>query len=81
METLKLSKNRIQLLELINSKPRSYNSSALLSEANRESLRHFVKYLSDLKSQGGIDEKQFNEVLIAVCANFIENEVETRITK
>lgn len=67
-------------LVLSNLRPSS-NSLSRMSETNRQSLKGLINYLSELKKGNIIDEKQFSELIILACANFIEIEVELRISK
>lgn len=54
---------------------------SIIAENNRLSLKEMISYLSKLKQSKVINEKQFQELVVLSCANFIENEVEARITK
>ena len=81
MEIIKHNKED-EFLDLVLSslKPAS-NSLSRISEANKQSLKELINYLSKLKRDAIIDDKQFSELIIMACANFIENEVEVRISK
>lgn len=57
------------------------NSLSRISETNRQSLAELVNYLVKLQKVNNIDDKQFSELVMIACANFIENEVELRISK
>ena len=75
-------KKEDEFIDLVMSSLRpSSNSLSRISETNRQSLKELVNYLSKLKKDEIIDEKQFSELVILACANFIENEVEVRISK
>lgn len=58
----------------------NYNNMNL-SEINRKSLNEMINYLSKLRKEKMLDEKQFSELLSLACVNFIENEVENRVSK
>ena len=62
-------------------KPYNNNNLSILKETNRKSLSEFVSYLSKLKKEAIVDDKQFSELIVLAFANFIENEIETRISK
>jgi hypothetical protein len=59
----------------------SHSSEAQIEKYNIVSLTGMVKYLSRLKQEGTLSEQQFTNLMTDVCANFIENEVEQRISK
>ena len=48
---------------------------------NLANLKFLIKYISNIKTQGLIDDEKFKLLLAGVCQNFIENEIETRINK
>lgn len=81
MELVK-HKKEDEFIDLILSNLRpSTNSLSRISEANKQTLKELINYLSKLNKTNIIDEKQFAELVILACANFIENEVEIRISK
>ncbi len=57
------------------------NNLARLSENNKNALVEMISYLTKIKNQELITQKQFSDLLALGCANYIENEVELRITK
>lgn len=59
----------------------SASSLSRLSESNRISLREMISFLTKLKNEKTIDDKQYADLVIMACANYIENEVEFRIAK
>jgi len=81
MELVK-HKKEDEFIDLVMSSLRpSSNNLSRISETNRQSLKELVNYLSKLKKDDIISENQFSELIILACANFIENEVEIRISK
>lgn len=81
MELVK-HKKEDEFIDLVMSSLRpSSNNLSRISETNRQSLKELVNYLSKLKKDGIITENQFSELVILACANFIENEIEVRISK
>ncbi|RLD46451.1 MAG: hypothetical protein DRI94_14780 [Bacteroidetes bacterium] len=76
--TKSLSEN---YMSLILQSIKSENPISKLKKNNKESLKEMIKFLSRLNKKNQIDEKQFEELVTLVCANFIENEVELRIEK
>jgi len=81
MELIKHKKEN-EFIDLILSSLRpSSNNLSRISETNRQSLKELINYLSRIKKDDIIDEKQFAGLVILTCANFIENEVEVRISK
>ncbi len=81
MELVK-HKSEDEFIDLVISslKPSS-NSLSRISDTNRQSLKGLVKYLSKLKKENVIEAEQFSELITIACANFIENEVEIRLSK
>jgi len=79
MELVKSKEN--DFLDLVISSVRPSNSFLRLTERNRKSLKEIINYLTDLHNKNVIDEKQFSELVTLACSNFIENEVEFRISK
>ncbi len=67
-------------LVLSSLKPSS-SSLSRISEINRQSLKELINYLTKLKKDETIDGNLFSELIIIACANFIENEVEFRVSK
>lgn len=57
-----------------------YKERSNISNSNLDSLQNMISYLTNLKNDFTIDEKQFSELLTIVCSNFIENEVDKRIS-
>lgn len=81
MELVK-HKKEDEFIDLVMSSLRpSSNNLSRISETNRQSLKELVNYLSKLKKDNIINENQFSELVILACANFIENEVEIRISR
>jgi hypothetical protein len=80
MSTIVKSRDK-DFLDLFANSYRSSNSSTHLSEANRQCLKQLVNYLTKLKEDNLLDEKQFSELIILACANYIENEVEAKVSK
>lgn len=70
-----------KITELITSNYSNSNSLSRLTEVNRKSLKELISYLTSLKKENLIDERQFTELVTLACANFIENEVETRVSR
>ena len=82
MELIKSKEKEEEFIDLVLSNLRpSSNSLSRISEVNRQSLKELINFLSKLKKEDVIDDKQFAELTILACANFIENEVEVRISK
>jgi len=70
-----------EFLDLVMSSLRpNENSLSRISDVNRRSLQELVRYLTKLKSDTIIDDKLFSELVLIACANYIENEVESRIS-
>ena len=80
MSTIVKSSDK-EFLDLVASSFRSSNSFTRLSEVNRQSLKQLVTYLTKLKEDNLLDDKQFSELITLACANYIENEVESRVSK
>jgi hypothetical protein len=59
----------------------SHSFEAQVEKYNIASLTGMIKYLSRLKQEGSLSEQQYTRLMTDVCANFIENEVEQRISK
>ena len=57
------------------------NNFSRFSETNRESFRELISYFAKIKKKDIINEKQYSELVILACANFIENEVEVKVSK
>ena len=81
MKLVKHSKDGEFINLLLSSLKPSSNSLSRISETNRQTLKELINYLSKLKKDEILDEKQYNELVVLACANFIENEVEARISK
>ncbi len=81
MELIK-HKEEDRLMDLVLSglKP-SPGKLSSISKVNKQSLTELVNYLTRLKKDEIINDKLFSEFIILACANFIENEVELRISK
>lgn len=80
MELTQLEKKK-ELIDLIAESFLPAHSSSHLSENNRKSLSGMISYLTRVKSDELINQKQFSELVTLTFANFIENEVEFRISK
>ena len=52
-----------------------------INKANLNALRELVKFVNELKKENRINEQQFTDLIIMICSNFIENEVEERVNK
>lgn len=81
MELIKSKNKEREFLELIAESFRPSSSLSRLSDSNRKSLTDMVSYLSKLKKDHLISNDQFAELITITCANYIENEVELRISK
>lgn len=81
MELIKTKNKEREFLELIAESFRPSNSLDRLSNSNKRSLTEMVSYLSKLKKDHLISHDQFAELITLTCANYIENEVELRISK
>ena len=81
MEIIKKRKEDEFINLVLSSVKPSSNSLSRLSEINRISLKEMVAYLTKLKNESTIDDKQFSELITIACANYIENEVESRVSK
>lgn len=57
-----------------------YKKISNISKSNLVSLQNMISYITRLKNEYTINEKQFTELLTIVCSNFIENEVDKRIS-
>ncbi|HOK52528.1 MAG: hypothetical protein WHT29_02235 [Bacteroidales bacterium] len=51
------------------------------SEVNRKSLLQLVIFLTKLKKENLLDDKQFSELIILACTNYIGNEIEYKVSK
>jgi len=80
MSTLVKSQDK-EFLDLLASSYKSTNSLSRLSDINKRSLKELVSYLTKLKEDKLLDNKQFAELISLACANYIENEVESKISK
>ncbi len=80
MSTIVKSRDK-EYLELVASSFRTTNSLTRLSDVNRQSLKQLVTYLTKLKGDNLLDDKQFSELIILAFANYIENELESRVSK
>ena len=56
-------------------------SLSQIEKYNITSLKGMVEYLSRMKEEGVLSESQFSKLITDVCSNFIENEVEQRISQ
>ena len=81
MELIKSRNKEREFLELISESLRPTNNLNRLSSSNKKSLTEMVSYLAKLKKQHLISQEQFTELITIACANYIENEVELRISK
>ena len=81
MELVKKNKEDEFINLIVSSLKPSSNSFSRISETNRRSLKELISYLSKIKKEDVIDEKQYTELIILACSNYIENEVEFRISK
>ncbi len=81
MELIKKKNTEHEFLELVAESLRPINSLDKLASSNKRSLSDMVSYLSKLKKDHMISHDQFTELITIACANYIENEVELRISK
>lgn len=51
------------------------------NQINRQMLKELVNYFTKLKKNNIINEDQFSKLVILACKNYIENEIEIRISK
>lgn len=80
MTTVVKSRDR-EYLDLLANSFRASNSFTRLSDVNRQSFKQLATYLTKLKKDNLLDDTQFSELITLACANYIENEVEVRVTK
>lgn len=81
MELIKKKNTEREFIELIAESFRPSNSLDRLTDSNKKSLTDMVSYLSKLKKDHLISHDQFTELITLSCANYIENEVELRISE
>jgi len=81
MELTVKNKKEDQFLRLLIDSLKSNNTLHKLTQDNKDSLENLVKYLSKLRKESQISDKQFSELLAIACSNFIENEVSVRVTQ
>lgn len=81
MELIKKNNTERDFLELIVQSFRTPNSLDRLTDSNKKSLTDMVSYLSKLKKNHTISQDQFAELITLTCANYIENEVEIRVSE
>ncbi len=81
MELIKQKNKEREFLEIIAESFKPSNSMSSLSNSNKRSLSEMVSYLSKLKKDHLISHDQFAELITITCANYIENEVELRISE
>ncbi|HPX75414.1 MAG TPA: hypothetical protein PLW77_02400 [Bacteroidales bacterium] len=67
--------------EFVNLVKSNLKKSSRTSVTNKQSLKEFVNYLSKLKKDNIISEKQFSELLSWAFSSFVKNEVEIRVSK
>ena len=79
-QNMNLVKNS-EFIDMVLPTLKRVNSLSNISEKNRQSLKGIVSYLSKLRNDKVIDDASFFELLLIACSNFIENEVEIRISK
>ena len=68
-------------LKLISESFRLSNSLNRLTNSNKKSLANMISYLSKLKKDHLISHDQFAGLITLTCANYIENEVELRVSE
>ena len=61
-------------------KPKTDNQGTV-DNNNLGNLKYLIKYFSKIKDQGLIDDEKFKLLVVIVCQNFIECEIEARINK
>jgi len=60
--------------------PCGFVDSRNTSKLNLKSFRAIINKLKELKEENVINEKQFSDILILLATNYIETEVELRVT-
>lgn len=71
-------KNSIKLVKHNGAHKSCYPASR---KSNLRNLKCLVKYFSKIKNQGLIDDEKFKLLVVVVCQNFIENEIEANVNE
>ena len=52
-----------------------------LYDANIENLKMVIKYLTQMKNTGKLNDKEFSDLITHACSSFVENEIASAIDK